>query len=414
MIFGTPSYYRTFRCIADRCKDSCCIGWEIDIDEDTFAYYKSVEGAFGRRLSEHMTEEGQNSFALRENGWCPFLNDQKLCDICIELGEEALCEVCTEYPRFTMEYEDVREKVLSLSCEEVGRILFSSAEKTLWEERELPDFCDDEEDADEGTVDAAWLREVRARAVEILQDRTEPVFVRAADYLCYCEEMQQELLNFGLVSEERLVSKERKTSGEKTVVCGRTEAAGRAFAGDGQKATPDRKQAWQRWCGGETAEGAYEAFLLRMESFGQLEVLDAAWETQKEQLLHTFTKENYLAVMREFWQSRRQFEYEYEHLLVYFTYRYFMRAYYDNQILAKAQFAVASVLMIRDMDALRYLQNGRRFSLDDRIETAKLYSREVEHSEENMELLAEDFGFEEIFSTESLCQALLACGAETR
>lgn len=435
MIFGTPSYYRKFRCIADRCKDSCCIGWEIDIDEDTFAYYKSVEGTFGRRLSEHMTEEGQNSFALRENGWCPFLNDQKLCDICIELGEEALCEVCTEYPRFTMEYENVREKVLSLSCEEVGRILFSSAEKTVWEERELPDFCDeaedaareagyagedaaawnlgdDEEDADEGTVDAVWLRGVRARAVEILQDRTKPVFVRAAEYLCYCEEMQEELLNFGLASEERLVSKERKTSGEKTAVCGRTETDGRACAGDGRKETADRKPTWQRWCGGETAEDAYEAFLLRMERFGQLEVLDAAWETQKEQLLHIFTKENYLAVTREFWQSRRQFEYEYEHLLVYFTYRYFMRAYYDNQILAKAQFAVASVLMIRDMDALRYLQNGRRFSLDDRIETAKLYSREVEHSEENMELLAEDFGFEEIFSAESLCQALLACGAE--
>lgn len=446
MIFGVPSYYKEFRCIADCCKDSCCIGWEIDIDEDTFAYYKSVEGAFGRRLSEHMTEEGQNSFALRENGWCPFLNAKKLCDICIELGEEALCEVCTEYPRFTMEYENVREKILSLSCEEVGRILFSSAEKTVWEERELPDFCDDAEDAawdagddeeedaawnvgdderedaawdagddvedaDEGTVDAAWLRKVRARAVEILQDRTKPVSVRAAEYLCYCEEMQQELLNFGMASEERLVSKERKTSGEKTAVCGRTETAGRACAGDGRKETADRKPTWQQWRG-ETAEDAYEAFLLRMERFGQLEVLDAAWETEKERLLHSFTKENYLAAMCEFWQSRKQFEYEYEHLLVYFTYRYFMRAYYDNQILAKAQFAVASVLMIRDMDVLRYLQNERCFSLDDRIETAKLYSREVEHSEENMELVAEDFGFEEIFSVKSLCQALLACGAE--
>lgn len=439
MIFGVPSYYKEFRCIADRCKDSCCIGWEIDIDEDTFAYYKSVEGTFGRRLSEHMTEEGQNGFALRENGWCPFLNAKKLCDICIELGEEALCEVCTEYPRFTMEYENVREKVLSLSCEEVGRILFSSAEKTTWEERELPDFCDDaqdaaweagddepedaardagddEGDADEGEVDAAWLRKVRACAVEILQDRAKPVFVRAAEYLRYCEEMQQELLNFGLASEGRLASKERKTSGEKTAACGQTEIYGKTFARDGRKETADRKRTWQQWRG-ETAERAYEAFLLRMERFGQLEVLDAAWEKEKEQLLHIFTKENYLAAMREFWQSHKQFEYEYEHLLVYFTYRYFMRAYYDNQILVKAQFAVASVLMIRDMDVLRYLQNERSFSLDDRIETAKLYSREVEHSEENMELLAEDFGFEEVFSVESLCQALLACGeeqAETR
>lgn len=28
-----PDYYDRFRCIAGACKDSCCIGWEIDIDE---------------------------------------------------------------------------------------------------------------------------------------------------------------------------------------------------------------------------------------------------------------------------------------------------------------------------------------------------------------------------------------------
>ena len=90
MRLRVPSYYKEFRCIADRCQDSCCIGWEIDIDEDTFSYYKSVEGAFGERLRSHMVSEDVNSFTLKENGWCPFLNSKKLCDICIELGEEAL------------------------------------------------------------------------------------------------------------------------------------------------------------------------------------------------------------------------------------------------------------------------------------------------------------------------------------
>ena len=27
-----PDYYKDFQCIADKCKDSCCIGWEIMID----------------------------------------------------------------------------------------------------------------------------------------------------------------------------------------------------------------------------------------------------------------------------------------------------------------------------------------------------------------------------------------------
>ena len=52
MILRVPSYYKTFQCIADKCEHSCCIGWEIDIDEDSYDYYMGIEGAFGERLKE--------------------------------------------------------------------------------------------------------------------------------------------------------------------------------------------------------------------------------------------------------------------------------------------------------------------------------------------------------------------------
>ena len=140
MILRVPSYYKTFQCIADKCEHSCCIGWEIDIDEDSYDYYMGIEGAFGERLKEQtVTEDEEHSFVLRKNGWCPFLDQNKLCDIYSELGEEALCEVCTEYPRFVVEYGDVREKSLSVSCEEVGRIIFSDEGKMSYEDIELPD-----------------------------------------------------------------------------------------------------------------------------------------------------------------------------------------------------------------------------------------------------------------------------------
>ena len=47
-----PDYYTKFACIADKCQHSCCIGWEIDIDEETLSYYNSVSGDFGNRLSD--------------------------------------------------------------------------------------------------------------------------------------------------------------------------------------------------------------------------------------------------------------------------------------------------------------------------------------------------------------------------
>ena len=114
MRLRVPYYYKEFKCIAGACKDSCCVGWEIDIDEDTFSYYQEVEGDFGDRLRSSMAAGEENTFVLK-NGRCPFLNQENLCDICLELGEEALCQVCTEYPRFVTEYSDVTEKSLALS-----------------------------------------------------------------------------------------------------------------------------------------------------------------------------------------------------------------------------------------------------------------------------------------------------------
>ena len=83
-----------------------------------------------------------------------------------------------------------------------------------------------------------------------------------------------------------------------------------------------------------------------------------------------------------------------------------MRAYYDANIREKAQFAVTSVLMIRDMDVMRYLKNQGTFTLADRIINAKIYSKEVEHSEENMEILSEEFQFEEVCSVKALLRQI--------
>ena len=44
-----PAYYKAFRCIGSDCTENCCIGWEIDVDEDTLAYYKSIGSLRTRR-----------------------------------------------------------------------------------------------------------------------------------------------------------------------------------------------------------------------------------------------------------------------------------------------------------------------------------------------------------------------------
>ena len=125
-----PNYYKKFKCIADRCKHSCCIGWEIDIDDDTKEYYESLEGDFAEKLRERIKGEPAH-FTLCADGRCPFLNKEGLCDIIIELGEDSLCDICFLHPRFSNVYEDFIETGLGLCCEEAARLILGKKEPSV-------------------------------------------------------------------------------------------------------------------------------------------------------------------------------------------------------------------------------------------------------------------------------------------
>ena len=120
MKFVKPNFYDRFRCTASACSDTCCAGWEIDIDPDTKAYYETLEGEFGERLREQIEElpEGMACFRLTEDERCPFLTDDNLCEVIFELGDDGLCEICREHPRFYEQFADRMEMGVGLCCEE--------------------------------------------------------------------------------------------------------------------------------------------------------------------------------------------------------------------------------------------------------------------------------------------------------
>ncbi len=121
-----PEYYPEFECIADRCRHSCCIGWEIDIDEDTAEYYGEIGGELGLRLRENITcADGCHSFRLGEAERCPFLNEEGLCDIICQLGEDALCQICADHPRFKNYLSELTEVGLGLCCEAAAQLILT-------------------------------------------------------------------------------------------------------------------------------------------------------------------------------------------------------------------------------------------------------------------------------------------------
>lgn len=119
-----PSYYEDFRCIADRCRHSCCVGWEIDVDGETLSRYNGLDSNFGREIRSHISDDGV--IGLCENGRCPFLDGRGLCRIISSLGESCISVICREHPRFYHTAEGRTEGGIGAVCEEACRIILSS------------------------------------------------------------------------------------------------------------------------------------------------------------------------------------------------------------------------------------------------------------------------------------------------
>jgi len=174
-----PDYYPQFRCIAGECRHNCCIGWEIDVDEESLAYYQSLEGKIGERLRKNICLDDETPhFILAENERCPFLNENNLCDLILEKGEGALCQICDDHPRFYNDFSDRLEMGLGLCCEAAGRLILGRTEKTqlvtLEEDNAQPD---EEEQA---------LLQLRGQLFAIAQDRSQSMETRLAGVLKAC------------------------------------------------------------------------------------------------------------------------------------------------------------------------------------------------------------------------------------
>ena len=122
-----PAYYPRFACIADRCRHSCCIGWEIDVDEDTLQLYDTLEDGYGEAIADSIAgREDCPHFCLGEGERCPHLDERGLCRIILSLGEDYLCDICREHPRFYHVTPHGREVGLGMACEEACRLILTS------------------------------------------------------------------------------------------------------------------------------------------------------------------------------------------------------------------------------------------------------------------------------------------------
>ena len=294
-----PDYYNDFHCTAGKCRHSCCIGWEIDIDEDAIDRYRSVGGSFGQELMSCI-EQGEDGphFRLGEQERCPFLNEENLCRIIINLGEDALCGICADHPRFRNFFSSRTEIGLGLCCEAAAQLILSRTEPVTLT------VLEDDGQPDNG-FDSRFF-DTRDSIIFMLQDRSMGTYQRAE---------------------------------------GAARFAGCSFP----SVTPSR------WA----------------EIYSSLERLDDEWGVMLDSL----------AGMDEFASVLP--DVILEQLMVYFIYRHLPDSIDDGYFPERVLFAILSTRMI---DAL-CAATGKAAE-----EVARMYSAEIEYSDENTGKLLEILG----------------------
>ncbi len=143
MFLKYPAYYHQFNCIAGDCPDTCCFGWDVVVDEASAERFQKINNPFGDRLRKAMTidEEGDTIFK-NVDGHCPFLTPYALCEIYQNLGPDALCDTCKLYPRYINDYGCFKEYGLSFSCPEALRMILNDNRPFIFVLEEVPKACD--------------------------------------------------------------------------------------------------------------------------------------------------------------------------------------------------------------------------------------------------------------------------------
>ena len=357
-----PTFYKEFSCIAGACPDTCCAGWEIEVDETTAEGYLAEKGAFGDRLRREIGSEPGEYFFKLKNNRCPFLNKENLCDIFINLGEDRLCDICREHPRFYNWFGDYTEVGLGLCCEEAERLLFSDSKSLTFVEEvtqdEEQDYSDEDEytDAsdllDDESEECEQMLEERKAIFSILQNRKKNIGARLKRLLLqlpYADEML--LLTVPILE------------------------------WDDPESIP--KLDYNAKPSTNTLKSS-ALFLIRF--FGGMESLDETWPSMMKELEQNIDKlvdtDNTNAFLK-FMKGENRL-YEYEHIAVYLVYRYYPEILFDGQIEAKILFAAASICLLFLMD-LQCFQKNTAYTQQDRIELVRRFSKEIEYCPENME-----------------------------
>lgn len=366
MLLRLPHFYPQFHCIADKCTDTCCVGWEIDIDDKTQNKYRNLyrngkeDDCRQQFLQKLLSNIEDGHFKLLPGDRCPFLRGNGLCEMICEMGcngtdigpdgESILCDICREHPRFVEVYGDIMEKGLGLCCEEAARLLLSCGPLSFIES----EVDDDPDEMPEGAEEARDA---------IFQER-EVIFGMLNNKSIPLKQRLTEVLNFAVSMSD----------------CDESESE------DANLSNEVATQAWIKILG----EG---------ESYGP------AWDTAYERMVRCGWQQ--ISSRQTNCDSGLFSEDDGANIISYLVFRYYAKSLFDGDNLTKVQFAIYFWIILEHFGDILGTINPDGSIIESgldsqtiKINAIKLLSKQTEYSEEVMEILADNFFDNPDFSVE--------------
>lgn len=321
--------YKNFKCIASKCPDTCCAGWNVVFDKNSAKKYDAIKGDFGTKLKDNIDFDGKQYTAKMLCDRCAFLNDENLCEIYINLGENALSEICTNHPRFINDFGGSQEVTFSLSCPESVRLLLLAKNMNIvTNDANIPITPND--------IDADlyfYLKNARQKIFDTLNNNFS--LKTLSSIYRYCELLQNNIKNRAYIDCEIPLDADFNIDVEKF-----------------SKILSAYKNA------DFTRDKLKNAFIVASKQIKKHNVLDCI--------------ENSIKTTPDIYYK----------LTCVYMFRYFLTAVFDEDLIEKIKFIITSIFIFAYISAIDEFK-----SFEGIEELIRLYTRDIIHSEENVNLI---------------------------
>lgn len=121
------SYLSEFQCIADKCPDTCCSKWVINVTKENKEFYDQENPDLIAQLEPY--SDGAYRMEEQSNGDCIQLKN-KLCTLQQRCGETHLPDICYTFPRSYKKIANSTYVTANMACPESLRVALYSDKDT--------------------------------------------------------------------------------------------------------------------------------------------------------------------------------------------------------------------------------------------------------------------------------------------